>query len=152
MGGGVSQNRILWEALPWQGIPAGKWLPHPCHGHSRGPPPLDRHAHAALLPTGSEGLDPRLRDSLFSRGFGAAFLLFVKCLSGGFRVVTYSGGAFPRPRSCFSTRSKPASGAFLQRWLHATQASLRSSRAGVVVSAAASRQESGGFDALSVSS
>lgn len=53
---GVSQNLILWEPLPWQGIPAGNWRPHPCHGHSRGPPPLDLqrqqgNTHASLLPT-----------------------------------------------------------------------------------------------------
>lgn len=53
---GVFQNLILWEPLPWQGIPAGNWRPHPCHGHSRGPPPLDLHwqqgnTHASLLPT-----------------------------------------------------------------------------------------------------
>lgn len=53
---GVSQNLILWELLPWQGIPAGNWRPHPCHGHSRGPPPLDLkrqrgNTHASLLPT-----------------------------------------------------------------------------------------------------
>lgn len=57
-GGGGSQNLILWEPLLWQGIPAGRWLPHPCHGHSRGPPPLDHHTHASLLPTVSEGSDP----------------------------------------------------------------------------------------------
>lgn len=55
---GVSQNLILWEPLPWQGIPAGNWCPHPCHGHSRGPPPLglqrqQGNTHASLLPTPS---------------------------------------------------------------------------------------------------
>lgn len=53
---GVSQNLILWEPLAWQGIPAEKWRPHPCHGHSRGPPLLELqqqqgNTHASVLPT-----------------------------------------------------------------------------------------------------
>lgn len=89
--GGGSQNLILWEPLLWQGIPAGRWLPHPCHGHSRGPPPLDHHTHASLLPTVSEGSDP----DRGSAWFLSCILAVCSSVCSVCRVdseVTYSGG------------------------------------------------------------
>lgn len=81
---GVSQNLILWEPLQWQGIPAENWCPHPCHGHSRGPPPLDLqqqegNTHASLLPTlSSQWVTGPQADGQFVFGwFRVKFLLVV---------------------------------------------------------------------------
>lgn len=95
---GVSQNLILWEPLPWQGIPAGNWRPHPCHGHSRGPPPLglQRHqgyTHASLLPTlSSQWVSGPQTDGQFCFGVVLGHILAgCKCPTGQLREVTYCG-------------------------------------------------------------
>lgn len=139
--GGGSQNLILWEPLLWQGIPAGRWLPHPCHGHSRGPPPLDHHTHASLLPTVSEGSDPDRGSAWF--------------LSRILAVCKVSVGSIQRSRTlavCVSTtvllllnmvknslRCRPSYGSALPCGFPFSW------HGGVGVSAVASQQEGRGF-------
>lgn len=95
---GVSQNLILWEPLPWQGIPAENGRPHPCHGHSRGPPPLDLtqqrgNTHASLLPTlSSQWVTGPWTGGQFVFGwFLGSILAGSNRLLGQFREVTYCG-------------------------------------------------------------
>lgn len=95
---GVSQNLILWEPLLWQGIPAGKWLPHPCNGHSRGPPPLDLqwrqgNTHASLLPTLSSQwvTGPQTDGQCVFWVVLGHILAVCKWLLGQFKEVTYCG-------------------------------------------------------------
>lgn len=99
---GVSQNLILWEPLPFQGIPAENRHPHPCLGHSRGPPPLDLHrqrgnTHASPLPAFSSlRVTGPGTDGQFVFGwFWVAFLLVVSghCQS---REFTYCGRLIAR--------------------------------------------------------
>lgn len=122
---GVSQNLILWEPLLWQGIPAGKWLPHPRHWHSRGPPPLDLqqqqgNTHASLLPTLSSqwGTGPQTDGQLVFEWFWVTFLLFVSvCWAKSERSRTVSvwlqGGVcvticpYRVMFCCFSTHTAP---------------------------------------------
>lgn len=95
---GVSQNLILWEALQRRGIPAGNGRPHPCHWHSRGPPPLHLrgqrgNTHASLLPALSSPRVTGLRahGQFVFAWFWVTVSPVVRGWPGQVREVTYCG-------------------------------------------------------------